>query len=337
MEYLWAFLIFIGIVSLTTILTGIFKFLIPLLFLALGYILGVESLILGIGGLLGSILNIIITNKYIRTQGAWSSAPVYGIMTSYYFIFSFIVTITTKYIFKLEFNLDYWFLFITAFIIWGVSIIIKIRKEHSLDNYLERVVKYRIVAKYDNDPKWATYLFFKNGDECWNETIYGSYRAKDPVNDLTFVYETREKALRYAKNTFINAVYYEPENIELNILEKALNDAELKLASEYFKIFKSFIEEKSVDDPKWFSRIVNNSDFDKETFIYNELISFVYSEIKTGNHHIESGKLTSEGTELAHLYYCSVDYLFQINKISEVKSDNHKIAFMKIVRAHYEM
>lgn len=208
MEYLGAFLIFIGIISLTTILTSIFKYLIPILFLVLGYILGVESLILGIGGLLGCFFNIFNTNKYIRNQGALSNAPKYVKMASYHFIFAFIATIIAKYLFKFEFeDLNYLLLFISAFAVWGISIIIKRIKKQSSDNYLESVTEFKIIEKYDEDPKWATYLFYDDGDEGWNETIHGSFRAKDPENDLTFVFETKEKALSYAEMTFVNAKY----------------------------------------------------------------------------------------------------------------------------------
>ena len=63
MEYLWAFLIFIGIFALTTMATGILGLLIPILYSLLGFILGAESIIMGIGGLLGSFINYYNANK----------------------------------------------------------------------------------------------------------------------------------------------------------------------------------------------------------------------------------------------------------------------------------
>ena len=67
------------------------------------------------------------------------------------------------------------------------------------------------VEKYDTDPKWATYLYFKDGQEGWNQTIPGSFLAKDPENDLTFVHNTKEDALRYAESVFENAEFIEED------------------------------------------------------------------------------------------------------------------------------
>lgn len=321
MDYLWAFLIFVGISFLTTILTGIFKSLIPILYVLLGYILGVESFILGAGGLLGCFLNIYNTNKYIRTQGTLSNAPIYSRNASYQFIISFIATVIAKYYFNFElFNdINYWYLFISVFFVWGISIFIKNKMKKSSDNYLERVIKYKIVEKYDDNPKWATYLYYDDGDECWNETIYGSFRAKDPENDLTFVFETKEKALFYAKETFKNAEYYDFEENELNTLKEIINKTNIQLDSDYFEFFETYILKKASENPNWLTNKINSSDFGSEVFIYNELISFVFSEIKTGNYHVKKGELTKKGLELGHLYYNSVDYLFEKNKIPESK------------------
>lgn len=211
MDYLWAFLIFAGIWTLTTILTGFLGLLIPIIFFLLGFILGAESIILGIGGLLGSFVNIYVTSRYIRTQGAMSHAPRYSKTASIGFIVVFIATITLKYAFNVELsNFNYWYLLIFAFVAWVVlSIILNKNRKQSLDDLKESVIKYKIVEKYDDAPKWATYLYYDNGKEFWNQTIPGSFLAKDPKNDLTFVHNTKEKALEYAQDFFENAEYVE--------------------------------------------------------------------------------------------------------------------------------
>ncbi len=79
----------------------------------------------------------------------------------------------------------------------------------TLDLLIEDVFKYKIVEKYKDDPQWATYLYFKNGEEAWNQTIPGSFLAKNPDNDLTFVHHTKEEAIRHARNTFKNVTFVE--------------------------------------------------------------------------------------------------------------------------------
>lgn len=83
------------------------------------------------------------------------------------------------------------------------------KKKLSMDEFYESVIKYKIVKKYDEDPKWATYLYFKDGKEGWSRTIPGSFMAKDPKNDLTFVQYSKEEAERYAAVTFEKAQYIE--------------------------------------------------------------------------------------------------------------------------------
>jgi hypothetical protein len=70
-------------------------------------------------------------------------------------------------------------------------------------------VKFKIIAKYNENPKWAIYLYYKNGAEGWNHTISGSFRAKNPVNDLTYVFDTKEEAISYANDFFENAEHLE--------------------------------------------------------------------------------------------------------------------------------
>jgi hypothetical protein len=177
----------------------------------LGVFLGTESIIIGLGGLAGSFLSILGTNKYIKTQGAMSSAPFYSKFAVIIYALSFVFSVFANYLFnyKLD-NINYLYLFIFTFITWSVfNYFFKKSKTYSVDSFIENVSKYKILEKYNDDPKWATYLFFKNDDEGWNETISGSFRAKDPIDDLTFVFDTKEEALRYAKNTFVNAEYLE--------------------------------------------------------------------------------------------------------------------------------
>ena len=243
--------------------------------------------------MIGCIVNIYNTKKYIGNQRALSSAPVYGIKASYLYLISFSLTIILKEFLNLGFfeNLNYWYLLISAFLIWGIYSLIKNKLTNS-NNYIDQVIKFEIVEKYDTDPKWATRLYSKNGDESWNETIYGSFRAKDPENDLTFVFETKEKALEYAKDTFKNAEYYDPQESELNTLKEIINKANIQLDSDYFKFFETYILKKSTENPSLLSNKINSPDFDSEIFIYNELVSFVFSEIKTGNYHMKKGELT---------------------------------------------
>ena len=207
MEFLWAFLILIGFFALTSVLSGVLGLFIPITFSLLGFILGAESLIMGIGGLIGSLINYYNANRYIKTQGAMSNAPRYSKLSSIGFIVVFVITLILKYIFNVEDDdFNYWYLLVIAFIAWVLlSATLKNQRTESLSNFKDSVSGFKIVEKYSDDPKWATYLFFKNGQEEWNQTISGSFLAKDPENDLTFVHNTREEALRYAESTFENA------------------------------------------------------------------------------------------------------------------------------------
>jgi hypothetical protein len=209
MEYFYAFLIFAGIIAMTATLAGFFGLLVPIFYAVFGFILGVESIVLGTGGLVGSILNIYFANMYINKQGAMSNAPRYSILASYGFLVAFIAAVMLKHVFKIELsNINYWHLIITAFIVWIIlSITLKFNRKQSLERLSESVLKYRIVEKYSEDPKWATYLYLKNGNECWNRTIPGSFLAKDPKKDLTFVHLTKEDALEHAQDIFTNAKY----------------------------------------------------------------------------------------------------------------------------------
>lgn len=209
MEYLLAILVLIGIYALTTILSGIFGLIIPISYLFLGFILGTESLIIGIGGVLGSLVCIFTTNMYIKKEGAMSHAPFFAKLASYGYIATFAVAIIIKYVFDYQItNINYWYFLPVIFALWLLlSSFFKGQRSQSLDNLKESVSSYKIVKKYDDDPKWAIYLYFKNGREGWNETIPGSFLAKNPDNDFTFVFLKKEEALRYAKDFFSKADY----------------------------------------------------------------------------------------------------------------------------------
>ena len=207
MEYLLAFLILIGIYALTTILSGIFGLIIPIFYLLLGFILGTESLIIGAGGVLGSLVCIFTTNMYIKKEGAMSHAPFYAKFASYGYITTFTIAVIIKYVFNYELtDINYWYFLPAIFILWLIlTSFFKGQRTQSIDNLKESVSSYKIVKKYDDDPKWAIYLYFKNGREGWNETIPGSFLAKNPDNDFTFVWNTKEDALKYAKDFFSKA------------------------------------------------------------------------------------------------------------------------------------
>jgi len=206
MEFLWAFLILVGFWVLTTVLSASLGFLIPIIYLFLGFLLGMESIVIGIGGLLGNVINFISTNKYINTHGAMSHAPVQSRRASIAFILVFIFTMTIRLIYNLEIkNINYWYFVPLLIIVLALRIFSVKNRNNSLDSFYDSVIKYKIVEKYKDDPKWATYLFFKHGNEGWNETIEGSFLAKHPKNDLTFVHNTKEKAIQYAEDVFENA------------------------------------------------------------------------------------------------------------------------------------
>ena len=142
MEYLYAFLILIGICFLTTISTGIFKILVPIAYIGLGYYLGTESLILGIGASLGAVINIGIVNRYLKTEGAMSSAPLYSKLASYGLIIAFILVLFLKD--STEFNFDSgngWYVLIAvAVIIIGIRFFLAKRRNNSRPRSNGRVV-----------------------------------------------------------------------------------------------------------------------------------------------------------------------------------------------------
>jgi hypothetical protein len=209
MEYLWAILIFVSFFALTTILSGLLGFLIPITYALLGLIFGSESIVIGLGGILGSLVNYYNVNRYISIKGAMSPAPRLSLLASSLFILLFILTIILKYVFNFEVgNINYLYLLILAIIAWiALSFFLRSNRKQSLSGFKQSVVKFKIVEKYGEDPKWATYLYFSNGKEGWNQTIPGSFLAKNPENDLTFVHKTRDEALSYSQRVFKDAQF----------------------------------------------------------------------------------------------------------------------------------
>ena len=136
-----------------------------------------------------------------------SHAPFFAKLASYSYIATFALAIIIKYVFNYQIaNINYWYFLPVIFVLWLIlSSFFKGQRSRSLDNLKESVSSYKIVKKYDDGLKWAIYLYFKNGREGWNETVPGSFCARDPENDLTFVFDTKERALRYAKDFFTKA------------------------------------------------------------------------------------------------------------------------------------
>lgn len=205
MEYFWAILLVFLMWSLTTTLSAFLGIFITIIYLRLAYILSLESYIIGLGGLIGSIINIYFTNLYLKTHGAMSQAPNIGLSASLNFIFGFLICIILSSIFQLNnyvINIVNIALIIIGLLNWYLRKKILQPKE----NVWDKVKYYQVIEKYGTDPKWATYLIFEDGREQWNETIPYSFMAKDPENDLTFVHLKREDAINYAERTFKNAI-----------------------------------------------------------------------------------------------------------------------------------
>lgn len=207
MEYFWAFLIFMGMFVATTFISAFLGIIIPICYSILGLIFGTDYLILGIGGLLASIANLVIASIYLRTEGAVSSGPRFTKIASAGYIVFFVLAVVAKYILNFDASsLTGWYL-IPAGIFLGIFIngFHKKTSKQVMDNFYESVAQYKVVAKYEDDPRWALHLYFGNGNEGWSQTIPGSFCAKDPQNDLTFVFMTKKEALSYAQSSFKKA------------------------------------------------------------------------------------------------------------------------------------
>ena len=121
MEYFWGFLILIGICTLTTTLSGLLGYIAMVSYAFLGFILGAESIIMGLGGLLGNILNYRNVSRYIKNGLAMSHAPTFSLAASTLFIWVFIVTTLLKYVFKIGMDdINYSNLLIYAAVVWFI-------------------------------------------------------------------------------------------------------------------------------------------------------------------------------------------------------------------------
>jgi len=212
MEYFWAVLVLIGLsFSVTVLLTGILGSYVIILYTFFGFVLGADYIIIGIGGVIGNMISIVQANRYIKNQGTFSQAPNNSRFSSFAFIISFILTLVVTKVFNYDIpDFNYWYYLPIVLILWFIiRLFIAKNNNTKLSSFKHSVIKYKIIDKYDSDPKWATYLYFDNGDEGWNQTIPGSFLAKNPETDLTFVHNTKEDAIRYAKNSFENAELFE--------------------------------------------------------------------------------------------------------------------------------
>lgn len=211
MDYLYGILILIGFVAISTTGAAIFGNLLTVIYICLSVYLGSNYLIFGLGGVLGNVLNIFMSAKYIRQHGAMSKAPIKGISASQWYVSTFLIIILIKYVFGFSINdTNIWYYFAGNIILWlFIEKPFKKENKQSLDDFFESVTKVDVVEKYDDNPKWALFLYFNDGFKDWSKTSQGSYRAKHPVDDLTYVFNTKEEAMNYAKRNFIKAEFEE--------------------------------------------------------------------------------------------------------------------------------
>lgn len=209
MDYFYAFLILISFWALTTWLAAFLGELLIIGYVSLAVYFGLDYLLFGIAAFVSNSYNIYISAKYIKKHGAVSDAPMIGIRASSLYLTTFLFIIILKYLFSIDNStIDDWYFYIFTIGLWILNRLVfgtKKNREEELNTYFESVTHYKIIEKYKDDPKWATYLYFNDGKEDWNKTIKGSHRAKDPVDDLTFVFYTKDDALEYAEFNFINA------------------------------------------------------------------------------------------------------------------------------------
>jgi hypothetical protein len=208
MHYLYGIIVMLSFMSLSTWAAAFLGRLLAAVYVLLAVLLCSDYIIIGLGGVLGNVFNIIITQKYINRTGSMSNAPRRGVSASVWYLFIFIVAAIIKYAFGLEMNNEsIWYFYGGGLLLWFLDPLFSTKNSaQSVDDYFDSVVKFEIIEKYKEDPKWATYLYFNDGHEDWNKTIKGSYRAKHPSNDLTFVFETKEEAINCAKRCFKNAI-----------------------------------------------------------------------------------------------------------------------------------
>lgn len=208
MEYLFAVVIFFVVTMMTRNLAWMFGILLPIIYSFLGFVFGVNSLIIGISGILANLLSILVSGDYskIAVKGV-RRVYVLSKFASIGYIFAFIIAISVKYILNYHLNsIEYLYAIIiisACFLL--IKFVVMNRELGRVEHFFGDVIKCKIVEKYEEDPKWAVYLYRKNGEEGWSQTIPGSFCAKHPENDLTYVYHTKDEAMRYVKDKFTYA------------------------------------------------------------------------------------------------------------------------------------
>lgn len=218
MEYLFAILIIIVFWLLTPFLAAIFGIFTLFLYCFLGATLGIQLLVIGLGGLIGNLINIYASAEYLKEGPSLTPGPHHSRISSIGYVVVFIATLFIKYILNYEIEtINIWYFLIIFFVLWAIlTFFFNSQRTKSFDSLKESVLSYKIVEKYDTDPKWAIYLYFHNGVEEWNKTIPNSFCARDPENDLTFVFFTKEEALRHAQNFFTKAKYIDSNGSDAN-------------------------------------------------------------------------------------------------------------------------
>ena len=214
MEYVFGILLLFFIWIANPKLSKSIKGFLGLIYLYLGLYLGFNHLIIGAGGVIGGLIVVIMSSYY---KSKYKHILMYmpdekkvmdiSILNAEWFILAFGVSYCLKYTETISFEeIKYW-----HFGLIGILYLIISYGGDRKNNLTEKVIKYSILEKYADDPKWAIYIYLENGNEGWNQTIPNSWAAKDAKNgDLTFVFRTREDALRHSQNVFKNAKEHIP-------------------------------------------------------------------------------------------------------------------------------
>lgn len=207
MKYLFAFLSIIAAWLLTSFCAMIFGRLAPIILGVLGYYLAVNNVLIGIGVLIGSIINWFFTRMYLKKEGAMSNQPRNSRASSWAYIWLFCVSAILIYAFGFDIGMMNQWLVVALVILGSILVMYSagLLKSGSLKRVQEAVSEYAVVEKYDDGHRWAIYLYLKSGNESWNKTIPGSFMARDPDKDLTFVFQTEEEALSHAERIFPDA------------------------------------------------------------------------------------------------------------------------------------
>jgi len=209
MEIILAIALAFVCVALPTIVAAYTGVLCLAAFSSLGLILGFESMTIGIGGTVGALANYWISSAYLKKNGAMSHAPATGRLASVLYILFFIVGLVCSKSFDIEPTGENYALGVVAVSVAAIffGIISENNRKESLARFSDAVSEYKIVEKYNDGLPWAILIILEDGSESWNETIPGSFCARNPESDLTFVFASEEDALRHAQDTFPNATY----------------------------------------------------------------------------------------------------------------------------------